>query len=257
MSSINHFDLAFIVDTTGSMGSLIQAAQNQMVSMVDQLSKESEIDVQFGVIEYRDHPPQDQMIFKAYNLTSDLKKIRKAIQGLKASGGGDAPEAVFAGIVAAIRELTWRPHARRMAVLVGDAPPHGVGANGDGFPNGCPSGEDIQSVAAKSEENRMTLYSLGLNRSCEPHFEKISRLTGGRYFRSEDAKAAMSQIKEILTREFGDLEFDREVHDAWDLSVDPSVDEVAEQLNSTPSKVGSALCRLQSRGLLAAGQSKI
>lgn len=247
---INHFDLAFIVDTTGSMGSLISAAQKQMVEIVDTLAQESEIDIRFGVVEYRDHPPQDKMIFKAYQLTDDLVKIRTAINGLHADGGGDAPEAVFAGIVAAIEKLRWRPHSRRMALLVGDAPPHGVGFGGDAFPNGCPSGETIESVSAKSEENRMTLYSLGLNRSCEPHFEKISRLTGGQYFRSQDAAAAMKQIKNILSVEFDDIDLDRKVFDAFTASLNLEIEQLAEQIEVSPMKISTSLCRLQSRDLL-------
>ena len=250
MAPVNHFDLAFTIDTTGSMGHLIQAAQKQMVEMIESLSKESQIDMRFGVVEYRDHPPQDKMIYRAYDLTGDLKKARKAINGLNASGGGDAPEAVFAGIVATIDQLSWRPYSRRMAILVGDAPPHGVGAQGDSFHNGCPSGETIDSVSAKSEENRMTLYSLGLHQGCEPYFENMSRLTGGRYFRSENASAAMDKIREILATEFGDVEFDREVHDAWELTKSPSIDEVAEQLSAPASKVSTSVCRLQTRGLL-------
>lgn len=39
-------------------------------------------------------------------------------------------------------ELQWRPEASRMAVLVADAPAHGIGEYGDGFPNGGPDGED-------------------------------------------------------------------------------------------------------------------
>ena len=96
----------------------------------------------------------------------------------------------------------------------------------------------------------MTLYSLGLNRSCEPHFERISRLTGGSYFRSDSANAAMKQIKDILSREFGDLEFDRKVYDAWEQASDPLIDQLAIDLDTTPHKVGSSVCRLQSRGLL-------
>jgi hypothetical protein len=137
-----------------------------------------------------------------------------------------------------------------MAVLVGDAPPHGVGCGGDAFADGCPSGETIESVSAKAEEARVTLYALGLTPTCADSFERISRLTGGRFFRADRADAAMSQMKQILTREFGQLDFDREVHDAWEAMTDPSVDQVAEQLGATPPKVASAVCRLQSRGFM-------
>lgn len=40
--------------------------------------------------------------------------------------GGDGPEAVTAGLKAAM-ELEWRPAASKMAVLIADAPPHGIG----------------------------------------------------------------------------------------------------------------------------------
>jgi hypothetical protein len=250
MAEINQFDLAFVVDTTGSMGGLIEAARKQMVQMVDALATAVDVDMQLGVVEYRDHPPQDRMVYRVHPLTPNLKKAKKTIGGLRADGGGDAPEAVFAGIVAACEKLAWRPHARRMAVLVGDAPPHGVGCRGDAFAGGCPSGETIESVSARAEIARVTLYALGLTPSCAASFERISRLTGGQFFRADRANDAMSRMKGILEKEFGQLDFDRGVHDAWQAMTDPTVDRVAEQLELAPAKVASAVCRLQSRGLM-------
>ena len=115
VTTINQFDLAFVVDTTGSMGGLIAAAQTQMVEMVDTLSTAVDVDMQLGVVEYRDHPPQDRMVYRVHQLTGNLGKAKRAINRLSADGGGDEPEAVFAGIVAACRELAWRRHARRWA----------------------------------------------------------------------------------------------------------------------------------------------
>lgn len=43
-----------------------------------------------------------------------------------ASGGGDGPEAVTAGLARCLTELVWRPHAAKMVVLIADAPPHGT-----------------------------------------------------------------------------------------------------------------------------------
>jgi len=250
VTKLNEFDLAFIVDTTGSMGGLIQAAQKQMVEMVDALSTSVDVDMQLGVVEYRDHPPQDRMIYRVHQLTGDLKSAKKAINRLSPGGGGDEPEAVFAGIVAACEKLEWRRHARRMALLVGDAPPHGVGCPGDGFPRGCPSGETIDTVSAKAEQTSMTLYALGLTRRCAESFERISRLTGGQFFSADDGPAAMKQMQSILESEFGQLDFDREVHQTWRSLIDPTVDAVADGLGQSSAKVGSAVCRLQSRGLI-------
>ena len=41
-------------------------------------------------------------------------------------GRGDGPEAVTAALKATI-ELDWRPAASKMAVLIADAPAHGIG----------------------------------------------------------------------------------------------------------------------------------
>lgn len=43
-----------------------------------------------------------------------------------ASGGGDGPEAVTAGMAASLTDLEWRREASRMVVLIADAPPHGA-----------------------------------------------------------------------------------------------------------------------------------
>ena len=43
----------------------------------------------------------------------------------EASGGGDGPEAVTAGMAASLTDLEWRRDAAKMVVLITDAPPHG------------------------------------------------------------------------------------------------------------------------------------
>ena len=250
MKTINEFDLAFVVDTTSSMGGLIEAAQKQLVEVVDALATTSDIDMRFGVVEYRDHPPQDTLVSRAYPFTADLKRAKKNINGLRVNGGGDAPEAVFAGIVTALEQLRWRKHARRIAVLVGDAPPHGVGFGGDAFPRGCPSGETMESVAAKCEETSVTLYAIGLTRAVKPYFSLMSELTGGQYFEANQGKVAIAKLKEVLNREFGQLSFDREVFSAWNAANTPTVDSLADAIGATPPNVASSVSRLQSRELL-------
>ena len=247
---INQFDMAFVVDTTSSMSGLIRSAQKQLVHIVDSLTKSNDVDMQFGLVEYRDHPPQDTMVSRSYPFTRDLQKVRKMINGLKVRGGGDAPEAVFAGIVSALSDLRWRSHSRRVLVLVGDAPPHGVGYPGDYFAKGCPSGETMDSVAARSEEANVTLYAIGLSNAAKQSFRQMSQLTGGEYFDANQNDVAINRLKEVLEREFGQLDFDGLIFDAWIGATSPSVDSLADEVGSTPGNVASAVSRLQSRSLL-------
>lgn len=247
---INAVDLAFIVDTTGSMSGLIAAAQRRMVTMMEELASSAQIDLRLGVVEYRDHPPQDTLVYRVHHFTGDLKQAQKTIEGLKADGGGDAPEAVLDGVNAARLELIWRKHARRLAVLVGDAPPHGVGATGDSFRSGCPCGETIESITRSAEELRVTVYALGLTTTVAASFSEISQLTGGQFFPADKADAAIQHLATILKSEFGSLELDRKVLAAWQADSDASNEELAERLASNRHAVSASLVRLLSRDLL-------
>jgi hypothetical protein len=249
-NNLNHLDLAFVVDTTGSMGTLIAAAQDQMIAMIDALLAAAAVDLRLAVVEYRDHPPQDKLVYDAHAFTSDLKAAHATIRKLSAGGGGDGPEAVLDGVLAACAALAWRPHARRIAVLVGDAPPHGIGAGGDGFPGGCPCGETIESVTAAAERARVTLYALGLTGAVADSFGRLSRATGGAFFPAGRADGAIEQLKRILADEFGDLEFDRRVLAEQRRSPDVAVGALAERLMTTRAAAAAAVSRLQRRELI-------
>jgi Mg-chelatase subunit ChlD len=251
LTRINHLDLAFVVDTTGSMSGLIVAAQAQMITIIAELARAASVDMRLGLVEYRDHPPQDQLIVRTYPLTGDLRQAQAVIRGLSAAGGGDAPEAVLDGVLAACRDLAWRPHARRIAILIGDAPPHGMGAGGDGFPHGCPCGETIDSVSATAERTRVTLYALGLAEAVADSFERLSRATGGAFFPASQGDTAIAQIKAILASEFGNLEFDRCVLAAQLVDRQRSIADLAEQLAAPRLAVAAAISRLERRELLS------
>lgn len=84
--------------------------------------------------------------------------MKEQLKSLYASGGGDGPEAVTAGIKAAM-ELEWRPAAAKMAVLIADAPCHGIGEYGDGFPQGAPDGDDPLVLARQMAAAGIPLVS--------------------------------------------------------------------------------------------------
>lgn len=250
MPEINQVDLAFVVDTTGSMAGLIAAAQRQMISMLEALASAAAISLRLGVVEYRDHPPQDSMITRAYSFTDDLRRARTTIDALAAAGGGDGPEAVLDGVAAACRELEWRRHARRIAVLVGDAPPHGVGAAGDSFAQGCPCGESIESVSALAERARVALYALGLTGTVREPFGRLARATGGAYLEAGQHGQAIDQLRGMLQVEFGSLDTDQRVLEAWRADSDRPTADLAAALGLTRGAVVESLSRLGRRDLI-------
>ncbi|CCU97435.1 unnamed protein product [Malassezia sympodialis ATCC 42132] len=89
--------------------------------------------------------------------------MKEQLNGLFAAGGGDGPEAMTAALKAA-SDLDWRPDAAKMAILITDAPPHGIGEYGDGFPNGSPDGEDPLVLARSMSARGISLFVV----ACEP-----------------------------------------------------------------------------------------
>jgi len=95
------------------------------------------------IVAYRDHPGQDNSyVTKTLPFTSNTHELHHFLDNLRAGGGGDGPEAVIAGMAVALGDLEWRRNAAKMIVIITDAPPHGIGESGDGFPRGEPGGWD-------------------------------------------------------------------------------------------------------------------
>lgn len=74
---------------------------------------------------------------KNFGFTRDPETMRSNLAGLRATGGGDGPEAVTAALADALN-IEWNEEAVKIVILITDAPPHGLGEHGDGFPDGSP-----------------------------------------------------------------------------------------------------------------------
>lgn len=262
--ALNQVDVCFIVDTTGSMGSFIEAAKQQLLDAMSLLSSDRDIDLQVGLVEYRDHPPQDAMITRVYHLKSNLQQMQKEINKLQAQGGGDGAEAVYRGVYDACTKMKWREHSCRFGILVGDAPPHGfpkwwnerMGENlrysGDAWTEGCPSGLDVDKVTAAAEKQRIKLYALCMGREevTQKAFGAIASFTGGEGQVTTGGGSVVETIISVLTQEFRDLEFDRQVLDILQTSQQANVDELAKMLDCSPYVVANSVGRLRQRGFV-------
>jgi hypothetical protein len=260
MYELNQVDLAFVVDTTGSMGPFLQTAQRQMIDLLEAIAgaAATPIDLRLAIVEYRDHPPQDTtFVTRPHSFTACMRQAQDTINGLKPDGGGDAPEAVCDGLFAACGQLGWREHSRRLAILIGDAPPHGCqDAMNDGFRNGCPCGLTADSITALLEQNGITLYAVGLHHWVAQSFGRLARFTGGEYFESQHADDALKALQSLLAAEFGDIDFDRQVLEQAGACREWTLDNLGEALKSPRSRLSASLSRLGRRGLLARGPAE-
>jgi hypothetical protein len=123
---IPRIEVAFALDTTGSMGSYIQEARERIRAIAQGLAEgEPRPLVRFGLVEFRDR--SDAYLTRVHPFTAELSEMQSYLDGSGADGGGDTPEAVLEGVDAAIRQLSWTPVSAeeqviRLLYLVGDAP---------------------------------------------------------------------------------------------------------------------------------------
>jgi Mg-chelatase subunit ChlD len=118
-------EVVFCLDTTGSMGGLIEGAKQKIWSISNQIaSGKPTPDLKIGLVAYRDRG--DAYITKVTDLTDDLDAVHDQLKGFKAQGGGDTPESVNQALDDAVNKIKWTDDAKTLKIifLVGDAPPH-------------------------------------------------------------------------------------------------------------------------------------
>lgn len=114
-------DLVIVIDTSGSMQSVIDEVKAQVEDFIGNLQSLVPAS-RVAVVAYRDKG--EEYVTKWVDFSFKTDKVQQFVAGLRADGGGDYEEGVKQGIEAAIDELKWRKSARRIIILVGGTPPH-------------------------------------------------------------------------------------------------------------------------------------
>lgn len=119
-------EVVFVLDTTGSMGGLIEGAKQKIWSIAGHMATaEPAPHVRMGLVAYRDRG--DDYVTLRTDLTDDLDALYADLMGYVAAGGGDGPESVNQALHEAVDAFAWSPDDEdvlRLIYLVGDAPPH-------------------------------------------------------------------------------------------------------------------------------------
>ena len=118
------------------------------------------------------------------DLTDDIFGAKSFIEKASPQGGGDFPESTCCALHDCLNKLSWRNNAVKVAVLVCDAPPHGIGAPGDRLPRGCPLNVDPVDIVHQMAAKGITLYCVGCEPALKPYrqfFIALTLITGGQY----------------------------------------------------------------------------
>lgn len=167
-------EVAFVLDTTGSMSGLIEGAKQKIWSIANQMaSSKQKASVRMALIGYRDRG--DEYVTKRFDLTTDIDAIYGHLRAFQANGGGDTPESVNQALKEAVQDLSWSEgdNVYRVIFLVGDAPPH------TDYP------QDVQyAVTARNAKNRgimINTIQCGGQPNTTPVWQEIAGLGLGQY----------------------------------------------------------------------------
>jgi len=178
-------EVVFVLDTTGSMSGLIEAAKEKIWSIASSLAQaESAPEIRMGLVAYRDRG--DDYVTRVTALSSDLDSLYATLMDYRAAGGGDTPESVNKALHDALHKITWSgdQDAYQAVFLVGDAPPHMDYQDEPQYP---------QIIAeAKARGVVVNTIQAGAAHATRQEWQKIAALGSGEYFQVDTTGSAVA-----------------------------------------------------------------
>ncbi|GAB4255945.1 MAG: hypothetical protein Kow0079_12910 [Vicingaceae bacterium] len=180
-------EVVFVLDATGSMGSMIANAKNKIWSIATNLAQSnSNPQLSIGLVAYRDRT--DLYITKKYPLTYDMDKVYFDLMNIQAAGGGDTPESVNQALYEAVNDFQWDNSANTYKVifLVGDAPPHMDYANDVHYQQSC--------KIANKKDIVINTIQCGNDYTTAGIWKQIANLTQGDYIQLTQTGSALAVV---------------------------------------------------------------
>ncbi len=222
-AACSNLDLAFVVDTTGSMSDDIAQVKAAAGDIVDRVLSGPAC-ARFALTDFRDFPVSPYGVAGDYpykadrDFTNNRAAILAALQALSIGSGGDLPESVYSGLVHTIQtdadtfggDLTpWRSNAAKAILLFGDAPAHDpepisgytlssvIQAALAGGVIALPGGTGLAAQAAPSTTSPIEISAIhiGFDTSAQTNFRALADQSGGTYF---NAPAATDVVDAVI-----------------------------------------------------------
>lgn len=178
----NGLDVVIVFDSTGSMGGEINQVKSQIrrigVALRTLIPK-----TRIGLVTYVDFSDRDDPAW-GLPLTRDVQALETWMASVRASGGGDHPEAVQEGMKWAVDYNQFSPRAKKVILVFGDAPPHENDV------------EQCMKIAADFTSRQDGYVSTVTCRQLVPleEFSKIAKAGNGEAFLTTNEREIMSQL---------------------------------------------------------------
>ena len=114
-------DIVFVFDSTSSMAEVLRQVKYKIENLIV-VFKQLVPTCRVGLVTYRD--TDEAFVTRSHPLSHGTISLNNFLRQINAEGGQDYEEAIDEALQAAIQGMKWRPKAKKIIVLMGDAPPH-------------------------------------------------------------------------------------------------------------------------------------
>jgi hypothetical protein len=243
-------EVAFVLDTTGSMGPLIEGAKRKIWSIATAIVDANPgAEIRMGLVAYRDIG--DDYVTKAYNLTTDIQDLYANLLEFKARGGGDWPESVNEALHIGVTKLNWTQGSEicRIMFLVGDAPPHMDYAQDVKYP-------EVMRMA-RERGILVNAVQAGGARDTERVWREIAQMGNGRYIPIPQDGGHLVIIETPYDREIIELqgEINRTVIPYGPSRQRSEVENKTKQAAAAPASVATEMAGYMARNAAKNGEA--
>ena len=181
-SKLKEFDIVFVIDATGSMGSYIEAAKctDKDISTTLRL-KFPDTNFQYGYVFYRDPIDSPGDFHEIINLTDNVNSLPEQIGEITAQGGGDLPEDWAGAYKKVNEEIKWR-NGTKVIFHLADAGAHGkLFTPYDKYPD---EEQKLITELIKCSVKKIKIFGFVIEEEARNSFEKCKEIyikIGGTY----------------------------------------------------------------------------
>lgn len=168
--------IAFVIDDTGSMGSVINGVKNSVASIVNLVKDSEEKPDQYVLVDFG-----DPSVSTAFN-TDSADALLSRVNQLRPSGGGDCPELAMTGALRAVNAVS----SGSDLYLFTDASAKDSSLSGNVI------------AAARAKDITMHVFSFGSCSPIDPAFFAITSETGGQLFSLTQSTSETQKIFDLV-----------------------------------------------------------
>ena len=161
-------DLLYIMDTTGSMEGYVNATKIGLIDIMEKIISccNEMVNINLGFIGYKDVAEIKTKEYVDIDFTKDHFEVKDKISKIIVGGGEDTAEDVAFAFEKAL-EKKWGDESIKFAILVCDAPCHGLDYHDidlmDDYPNGVPNRRKIEDLVTELYNKNVSLCCVKLS----------------------------------------------------------------------------------------------